>query len=112
MHSTLTETPNTVFGDKLREQVEERLKFYESGEVPRKNIDVMKEALDESLALNASLAEDSKKKKKKKKRKTQESESQEDQVEVPAKKIKKEKLAVEEEAPAEATGKKKKKIKN
>ena len=111
MHSTLTETPNTVFGDKLREQVEERLKFYESGEVPRKNIDVMKEALDESLALNASLAEDSKKKKKKK-RKTQESESQEDQVEVPAKKIKKEKLAVEEEAPAEATGKKKKKIKN
>lgn len=42
-----TETPTTVFGDKLRSQVEERLAFFESGETPRKNIDVMKEALAE-----------------------------------------------------------------
>lgn len=33
-----------MFGDKLREQVEERLAFYETGEAPRKNLDVMKEA--------------------------------------------------------------------
>jgi nucleolar protein 56 len=36
-----------VFGEKLRQQVEDRLKFYETGEIPRKNIDVMKEAVEE-----------------------------------------------------------------
>ena len=40
-----SETPNNIFGDKLKEQVEERLKMYEDGDVPRKNIDVMKEAM-------------------------------------------------------------------
>ncbi|KDR23556.1 Nucleolar protein 56, partial [Zootermopsis nevadensis] len=35
-----------VFGEKLRQQVEDRLKFYETGEIPRKNIDVMKEAVE------------------------------------------------------------------
>lgn len=40
-----TETPSSVFGDYLKKQVEDRLKFYESGEAPRKNIDVMKEAI-------------------------------------------------------------------
>lgn len=43
----LTEVPTSVFGDKLREQVEERLSFYETGDVPRKNVDVMKEAVKE-----------------------------------------------------------------
>merc|ERR1712008_228374 len=32
----------TVFGTKLKEQAEDRLKFYETGTVPRKNLDVMK----------------------------------------------------------------------
>lgn len=41
------EVPTSVFGDKLREQVEERLAFYETGEPPRKNLDVMKEAVME-----------------------------------------------------------------
>lgn len=41
------ELPTSVFGDKLREQVEERLSFYETGAVPRKNVDVMKEAVKE-----------------------------------------------------------------
>lgn len=36
-----------MFGDKLREQVEERLSFYETGSLPRKNVDVMKEAVQE-----------------------------------------------------------------
>lgn len=31
----------TKYGEALKEQVEERLKFYDSGETPRKNIDVM-----------------------------------------------------------------------
>ncbi|CAN2388297.1 Nucleolar protein 56, partial [Pristimantis euphronides] len=39
-----SEIPTAVFGDKLREQVEERLAFYETGEAPRKNLEVMKEA--------------------------------------------------------------------
>lgn len=42
-----TEVPTSVFGDKLRDQVEERLSFYETGETPRKNLDVMKEAVAE-----------------------------------------------------------------
>lgn len=37
--------PTSVFGEKLREQVEERLSFYETGEIPRKNLEVMKEAM-------------------------------------------------------------------
>lgn len=43
----LAEVPSSVFGDKLREQVEERLSFYETGDLPRKNVDVMKEAVKE-----------------------------------------------------------------
>lgn len=43
-----TEETCDVFGLKLREQVEDRLKFYESGDIPRKNVDVMQEALAEA----------------------------------------------------------------
>ena len=49
--------PSTVFGEKLKGQVEERLAFYESGAVPKKNIDVMKEAIAElkERQLNVSM---------------------------------------------------------
>merc|ERR1712107_336469 len=50
----------TVYGSKLKEQVEERLQFYETGDLPRKNADVMNEAVEEA-------AEEAKKKKKKEK---------------------------------------------
>ncbi|KAK3042481.1 hypothetical protein RJ639_000205 [Escallonia herrerae] len=40
-----TEESTTAFGEKLREQVEERLEFYEKGVAPSKNIDVMKAAI-------------------------------------------------------------------
>ena len=43
-----SDNPNTVFGEKLREQVEERMTFFETGDLPRKNIDVMKEAVEEA----------------------------------------------------------------
>jgi len=36
-----SETPNTVFGSALKAQVEERLKFYDSGAAPTKNADAM-----------------------------------------------------------------------
>ncbi|CAG9760955.1 unnamed protein product [Ceutorhynchus assimilis] len=58
-----TETPNNVFGEKLRQQVEDRLKFYETGDAPKKNIEVMQEAIQEVSQLAA--AEKQKKKKKK-----------------------------------------------
>jgi hypothetical protein len=44
-----------VFGLKLREQVEDRLKFYESGDIPRKNVDVMQEALAEAKTVLVTL---------------------------------------------------------
>ncbi|KAL2916728.1 Nucleolar protein 56 [Polyrhizophydium stewartii] len=39
------EKPTSKFGELLREQVEERLRFYEEGVTPRKNAEVMAEAL-------------------------------------------------------------------
>ena len=47
---SFSDTPTSIYGNKLREQVEERLKFYDSGEAPRKNLDVMREAM---LEVNA-----------------------------------------------------------
>merc|ERR1739840_57908 len=40
------EESTTIFGSKLKEQVEDRLKFYETGDLPRKNVDVMEEAME------------------------------------------------------------------
>ena len=75
-----SEDATTIFGSKLKEQVwnlnyfqriisnityvqvEERLKFYETGDLPRKNVDVMNEAVEEAAA-------EAKKKKKKEKKK-------------------------------------------
>merc|ERR1712217_886467 len=37
----------TVFGEKLRDQVEERLNFLTEGTKPRKNVEVMQEAIKE-----------------------------------------------------------------
>ncbi|KAL6648152.1 hypothetical protein ACP70R_012376 [Stipagrostis hirtigluma subsp. patula] len=41
-----SEASTSVFGQKLREQVEERLDFYDKGVAPRKNLDVMKAAIE------------------------------------------------------------------
>jgi nucleolar protein 56 len=40
---SFSDDPTRIYGEKLREQVEERLKFYETGQSPRRNIDVMEE---------------------------------------------------------------------
>lgn len=42
------EIPTQVFGDHLKQQVEDRLKYLDTGEAPQKNIDVMKEAVQEA----------------------------------------------------------------
>jgi len=36
-----TDLPSSLFGDAMRDQVEERLAFYESGKKPARNADVM-----------------------------------------------------------------------
>merc|ERR1719424_2344747 len=45
-----TDVPTNKFGERLRDQVEERLKFYDTGEAPKKNIDVMREVMNELAA--------------------------------------------------------------
>ncbi|KAK3094708.1 hypothetical protein FSP39_005296 [Pinctada imbricata] len=66
------EYPTKVFGEHLKQQVEDRLKFYETGDAPKKNIDVMKEAVVEASEVQEKLAKKEKKKKKKdKKRKSE-----------------------------------------
>jgi nucleolar protein 56 len=56
-----------LYGQKLRDQVEERLKFYETGAAPRKNIDVMEEVARHLKAGQDAMDEDEEAKKKKKK---------------------------------------------
>nr|XP_019942304.1 PREDICTED: nucleolar protein 56 [Paralichthys olivaceus] len=63
-----SEVPTSVFGDRLREQVEERLSFYETGDVPRKNVDVMKEAVKEATDVAAEMKRKLDKKEKKRKK--------------------------------------------
>ncbi|KAK3043284.1 hypothetical protein RJ639_002527 [Escallonia herrerae] len=71
------EKSTTAFGDKLREQVEERLDFYDKGVAPRKNIDVMKVAMenaenkDTEMDVDEPTVATSVKKSKKKKSKTE-----------------------------------------
>jgi hypothetical protein len=42
----IPELNTSIFGEKLREQVEERLDFYDKGVAPRENLDVMKAAIE------------------------------------------------------------------
>merc|ERR1712127_902554 len=113
-----SETPNNIFGDKL----EERLKMYEDGDVPRKNIDVMKEAMqavkdaqpeEETVAptkrkieavdeVDTSETPSKKKKKKKDKVKEEPSEEASEEVTEETPKKKKKKKKAKEEASEEA----------
>ncbi len=56
--------PTSAFGEQLREQVEERLRFYDTGETPKKNIDVMS-AVTKSLKQSVEKTEKKSKKEKK-----------------------------------------------
>ncbi|XP_043704359.1 nucleolar protein 56-like [Telopea speciosissima] len=53
-----SETSTTVFGEKLRGQVEERLDFYDKGVAPCKNIDVMKAAIESIQNKGGAVTED------------------------------------------------------
>ncbi|XP_022905381.1 nucleolar protein 56 [Onthophagus taurus] len=94
------EQMSNIFGEKLRQQVEDRLKFFETGDIPKKNIEVMKEAIEEFDKVQSTKTE-----KKKKKRKAevldqsngngQENGMEEDIVQEPPKKKKKKKKVQE-----------------
>lgn len=97
-----SEIPTAVYGDKLRAQVEERLTFYETGEAPRKNLEVMKEAQQEASEVVSEIKRklDKKERKKKKREKRrlealaaaaaeEEAAPQEEEEEEPSKKKKK-----------------------
>ena len=61
--------PTNAYGEQLRDQVEERLRFYDTGETPRKNVDVMS-----AVASSLRQSEGGEKKKDKKKEKKRKSE--------------------------------------
>ncbi|ONK78471.1 uncharacterized protein A4U43_C02F19120 [Asparagus officinalis] len=105
-----SESNTTVFGQKLREQVEERLDFYDKGVAPRKNIDVMKAAVETVLNDGSQKADemdiengadDASAKKSKKKKKSKDA----DAMEVDKSTV------TNEDTPAEPTTEKKKKKK-
>merc|ERR1711934_1096908 len=75
-----SEESTTIFGSKLKEQVEDRLKFYETGDLPKKNVDAMQEAIA-AVKEEASTFEEVKKKKKDKKSKKRKAEEMEDEKE-------------------------------
>jgi len=103
-----TEQATNVFGTKLKEQVEDRLKFFETGDIPKKNMDVMMEAIETIKKEEGEFKV--KEKKKKKKRKAEEMEDEEqNETEAKKKKVDEETPAVE--ATPEPTSEKKKKKK-
>merc|ERR1719282_1583953 len=59
-----SEQSNNIFGSKLKEQVEDRLKFFETGEIPKKNLDVMTEAMEAIKKEDGEFQKVSKKKRK------------------------------------------------
>ncbi|KAJ8262942.1 hypothetical protein COCON_G00153990 [Conger conger] len=118
-----SEVPTSVFGDKLRDQVEERLSFYETGQAPRKNLDVMKEAVGQAAEAAAEIQRKQEKKEKKRKKRErkrllalaeggEESEAKQEEVngevseeaETPVKKKKKQEAEEEEEAEDQENG--------
>eukprot|EP01038_Epipyxis_sp_PR26KG_P015860 gene15860-21494_t len=87
--------PTNAYGEQLRDQVEERLKFYDTGAAPRKNVDVMSAVATSLRALNNNNNDDKKNKKSKKSKKNKdiemEVEESQDDVEVNDKSNKKKK---------------------
>ncbi len=107
---SFSDEPSKIYGEKLREQVEERLKFYETGAAPRKNLDVMEEIRkslgndkadeDADMEEPKSSKKKEKKSKKDKKKRKRDSDSDEDAAEESSKKTKS--AADEEETPTKA----------
>lgn len=117
---SFSDEPSRLYGEKLREQVEERLKFYETGAAPRKNVDVMQEVARQLSAGKPTPVNDdedmedvetpkSKKEKKKKKDKKRKAEEVDDDEKEAKKSAKKAKKSAEKEKKSDKKKKKKKK---
>lgn len=118
---SFSDDPSRLYGEKLREQVEERLKFYETGAAPRRNVDVMEEVArqlkvdgdddsDEEMEVEETPKKKDKKKKDKKRKADDDEEEDEAAEEKKSAKKKKKKAKSEEEA-AETPKSEKKKAK-
>jgi nucleolar protein 56 len=94
--------PTNAYGEQLRDQVEERLKFYDTGAAPRKNVDVMS-AVASSLRAIAGGADGAKVEKKGEKKEKKDKKD---------KKKSSEEMEVVEEAPVEEEKKQKKEKKD
>lgn len=94
---SFSDEPNRLYGEKLRDQVEERLKFYETGAAPRRNVDVMEEVARELKGGKGGKNEDMEDtkpkspKKDKKKRKKESDDEKEEELETPKSKKEKKK---------------------
>jgi nucleolar protein 56 len=95
---SFSDEPSRLYGEKLRDQVEERLKFYETGAAPRRNIDVMQDVAkqlkidgdgDEDMGDATPSKKEKKSKKDKKKRKSTGGDDDEDEEMKTPKKAKK-----------------------
>lgn len=89
--NSFSDNPSTKYGDELREQVEERLKFYDTGEAPRKNISVMEKVAKEIAEEGNDEAKVATPSKKKKKRRKEADDSTDGVKEAPSSKKKKKK---------------------
>ncbi|KAM3719189.1 Nucleolar protein [Dirofilaria immitis] len=67
-----SDIPVATYGEHLKQQVEDRLKFLESGVIPKKNLDVMKEAIEEAANVKIKILKKRKKEAKKAKREAEE----------------------------------------
>jgi nucleolar protein 56 len=112
---SFSDEPNRLYGEKLREQVEERLKFYETGAAPRRNVDVMAEVakmlkVDDDDEDMKDADETPKKKKKKDKKRKADGDDSDEEVEE-KKSAKKSKKAKGDEDAAETPKSEKKSAK-
>ncbi|KAL6740932.1 hypothetical protein Aduo_014235 [Ancylostoma duodenale] len=109
-----SEVPVPTFGEFLKGQVEERLKYFETGEIPQKNIDVMAKAQDEAKTVQEKVLKKRKKAAKKAKKIKEQAEPGGTDGAEPVPETKPKKRAAEEaveDAEAEVTEKPKKKKK-
>lgn len=104
------EVPVAAFGDHLKQQVEDRLKYFETGEVPKKNLDVMKEAAVEAEVEQQKVVKKRKKAAKKAKKSMDEAPAAEEKSSPKKRKVEEEAAPEEEEhMEVDASPKKKKK---
>lgn len=52
----LLDNPCNIYGQKMKQQCEDRLKYFETGEKPPKNVDVMHDAFQESIVLQQEVS--------------------------------------------------------